>query len=92
MVIDYLNLVRVALAPHEAYAPLIVDPDAVLAQTIALQALKPITWYCRKHQQIDRRVQHLQFPEGDTLDCLKPRRAQAVEEPFSLRAPERANH
>jgi hypothetical protein len=92
MVVDYLNIVGVAFAPYEANSPLIVDPDAVLAKTTALEALKPIAWYGRENCQVDRGVEHLQLPEQDALNRLKLRRAQTVEEPLSLGAAEAANH
>jgi len=42
MIIRYLNIVSVAIAPSEAYPPTIVDPDAVLPHSITGEFLKPI--------------------------------------------------
>jgi len=42
MIINNLNIVRIALKPPEANSPLIIDPDAVLAGAIAPQHLKTV--------------------------------------------------
>ena len=44
MIIDNLYVISVAGAPPEADTPLIVDPDAVLAGSIALQGFEPVSW------------------------------------------------
>ncbi len=36
MVIHDFNIEHIAVLPFEAYAPLLVDPDAVLARAVAL--------------------------------------------------------
>ncbi len=43
VVIDYLNISRAAIAPNEAHAELIVDADAVLAGSVTLERLQPVT-------------------------------------------------
>ena len=42
MIIDDLNLFGRLLAPHEAEAPLIVDPEAMLAAAVAGKRLEPV--------------------------------------------------
>jgi len=42
MIIDDFNELGAAIAPLETDTPLIVDPDAVLTATIALQRFQPI--------------------------------------------------
>jgi hypothetical protein len=42
MIIDDLDIVSVALAPHETDSPLIVDPDAVLTLAVAAKLLQPV--------------------------------------------------
>ena len=42
MVIDDLNVVRIAITPPKANPPLIVDPDAVLPLSVTGQRLQPI--------------------------------------------------
>jgi len=49
--IGYLDVVSVGLLPSEAKAPLIVDPEAVLATAIPGQLLQIVAGYCRKRRQ-----------------------------------------
>ena len=53
MVVDNLNLFGAAVAPYEAYPPLVVDPDRVLSLTVALECLEPIA---RRLTQIIQRT------------------------------------
>lgn len=62
MVVNNLNLFRVPVAPNEAYAPLVVDSDAVLPAAVACQSLKPIAWWRTQVIKADRSVQVAQFP------------------------------
>jgi hypothetical protein len=39
MIVDDLDFVCVAIKPHEAYAELIVDSDAVLSAAVTLERL-----------------------------------------------------
>lgn len=48
VVIDYLDVVGVAVAPHEAHPPLVVDADRVLARPVPLQGLQ--TGRRRRHR------------------------------------------
>jgi len=48
VVINYLNVKRIAIAPNETDAILIVDADTVLALPIAFQSLKVIPWKDRQ--------------------------------------------
>jgi hypothetical protein len=57
MIIRYLDIVCVAIAPPEAYAELIVDADAMLASTIPRQRLQPVTRRRRQILQPDRGIQ-----------------------------------
>ena len=41
MVIDNLYIMSVPVAPDEAHAPLIIDPDRILPAPVALQSLRP---------------------------------------------------
>lgn len=42
MVIDDLDVIGVAVAPHKADSPLVIDPDAVLTLSVAVQGLQPV--------------------------------------------------
>jgi hypothetical protein len=42
MIIHNLHLVWTILPPHEAHAPLVIDPDAVLSPPVAVQRFQAI--------------------------------------------------
>jgi hypothetical protein len=46
VVVDDLNLERVAIAPDETNAPLVIDPDAVLTSAIAGQCFQAVVRRC----------------------------------------------
>jgi hypothetical protein len=67
MVVHDFYVVNVSLLPNEADAPLIVDADAVLANSIAFESFQSVA---RGHSQIHEAlsvVQHPQFPTGYPL-------------------------
>ena len=43
MVIRHLDVVGIAILPAKAYAPLVIDANAVLSSPIPRQAFQPIT-------------------------------------------------
>ncbi|MBB4188877.1 hypothetical protein GGE07_005556 [Sinorhizobium terangae] len=43
MVVNYFDVFDTGICPYEAYTPLIIDPDRVLAFSIALQRFKSIS-------------------------------------------------
>jgi hypothetical protein len=51
-VVHDFHIPRRALAPLEAYPPLVIDADAVLAAPVAVQSFEPIAW--RNSQMIKR--------------------------------------
>jgi hypothetical protein len=83
VVIDDLNLVGISVTPSEADSPLIVDPDAMLASTAALQGFQPIA---RRHtQEVQRRrgIHLNQFSQCDPQQIRwKPPGGHAVEKSF----------
>lgn len=56
MVINYLDVKRIAIAPNETDAILIIDADTVLPFPIALQNFKLIPWKDCKIPQYMRSV------------------------------------
>ena len=42
MIVGDFDLVALAIVPHEADAPLVVDPDAVLTRPLPLQGFQAI--------------------------------------------------
>ena len=67
MVIDDLNVMDVVSDPAEADPPLVVDTDAVLAETIRRKLLQTIR---RRHSEVNktcRGIEHQQFTKGDPV-------------------------
>ena len=60
MVVHYLHVFGACFRPAKTDAPLIVDPDAVLAGSIALQSLQSIA---RWHTQIVQAARDIELPE-----------------------------
>jgi hypothetical protein len=44
MIINDFNFEGIPTSPYEAYAILVVDPDAVLADSVSLQRFQSIAW------------------------------------------------
>jgi hypothetical protein len=71
MVINKFDIIRMAILPVEAYPPLIVDPDAPLAFSLAKQLFQPVSrWYAKKFQGC-RAVDLGQFAKGCPLYVLR---------------------
>jgi hypothetical protein len=67
MIIRYLNIVSIAIAPSEAYPPTIVDPDAVLPHSITGEFLKPIPW---RNRQVLKRFGCIEDRKPSQCDLL----------------------
>jgi hypothetical protein len=93
MVIDDFDLMRMAVPPDETNAPLIIDPDAMLACTIALEGFETIAWWHAQVSQFRRRRRENQFPKSSALDGgRKSPRAFALPYPFRFFTAEFLNH
>ena len=44
MIVNNLDLRWSSVCPHEADPPLVINSDAVLSGTVALEGLEPISW------------------------------------------------
>jgi hypothetical protein len=42
VVIDYLNLVRMTIAPYETDTPLVIDSDAMLPKPVTFQGFESV--------------------------------------------------
>src|SRR6266852_3410762 len=60
VIIHNLHLVRAILAPHEAHAPLGIDPDAVLPLPVPMQGFQAIARQPGQVSQAGSAVQDLQ--------------------------------
>ncbi|MDZ4164162.1 MAG: hypothetical protein U1C55_03450, partial [Smithellaceae bacterium] len=92
MVIDDLNVVSVAALEAEAYAPLIVDADAPLPDSVTLQLLQPVIGRNTQISQVFRPVEHRQLTQGHDLDIYETGNPLAVEQGFSVGALECRDH
>jgi hypothetical protein len=61
MVVDDFDIARTFLCPPKADAPLVVDPDRMLPQTIAGQRFKPISRKRTQVGKIARAVKHIEL-------------------------------
>jgi len=71
MVIGDLDIVGVAVFPKEAYPPLIVDPDAPLACSVAGKLLQPIARWDTQEVESGCAAQLLKFALRNTLNVLR---------------------
>lgn len=88
MVIDNLDVERVARIEAEADAKLVVDPNAMLTDTISLESLQLIV---RRNTQIVQTacpMKHGQLAHSDGFDVRKPSNARAGKQSFSIGASE----
>ena len=93
MVIDDLRVVGIALVPSKTDAPLIVDPNAVLACAVASQPLQAVARRDAEIGQPHRRIQHAELPQRHSLNSRPelPDRL-SLEEPVGVLVPKALDH
>jgi hypothetical protein len=93
MVIHDLDLVGISFTPFEADAPLVVDPDAVLARAITAEFLEPIPRRDPKVLELVGRIQDQELTEGTALECGGPPAHRfAQEDAVGIPVPEALDH
>lgn len=92
MVVDNFNIVCVPVAPDKTKSPLVVDSNAVLSFSIAVQRLQAIARRCRQVAQFRGAIQLSQLSAGNMFDRLKTSARLAMMQPLSVRAAERPDH
>jgi hypothetical protein len=92
VVIDDFNVPRMAVSPDEAYAPLVVDANAVLPFAVMLQSLKAVSGGHAQKDKISRRRQLLQFFHGCALNVDEPGNPPPGEQFFGIGAAKADNH
>jgi hypothetical protein len=68
MVVDDRDISRSSVSPHEADAPLVINPDAVVPGATASERFEAIA---RWHAQVGQRarlIEHAELPEGRHLN------------------------
>ena len=93
VVVDDLDVEGIGGAPDEADAPLIVDADAVLASTIALERLEAISGRNAQVGEGVGRIEDDEFPKRDALKAGgQTTRAATLKERFRVGVAEGADH
>ena len=93
MIVDQLDLVRIAAPPFEAQAPLVVDANAPLAGPIAAQLLEAVARWNPEVLGRGGGVQDPQLAEPDALDIGTPLPDRlAVVQSFRVAVAEGADH
>jgi len=88
-----LDLIGIPGSPYEANAPLIIDPNAVLACSVACQLLQSITWWDAQLPQLFGRVENEKLSLSAVADgCGQPRRSLASEYPLGVTVGEALDH
>ena len=68
MIVYYLDFIDVALFPHKADSPALIDSDTILAMAISLERFQAVS---RRNAQIiegSRLVEHAQFAQGGSVN------------------------
>jgi len=79
VVINNLDFVGAIPGPNETDAPLLVDPDAVLARSVSAKQFQTISRDCLQLCQRGRGIDHCKFSYGCPLEALKARDALTIE-------------
>ena len=87
VVIRNLDLKGISVAPHETYAILVVDPDAVLSGPIAFEGFQSVTGEDGQISQRPRRVDLYQPSLNDIGNSTESLRGPAVEYRFGISGP-----
>jgi hypothetical protein len=92
MVVGNLDVEGVSILPAEADAVLVVDSDAVLPFSVALQGFELVAGNRGQIAQRGCAVQMEQLADRDLLDCVKLSRELLLEDLFRCNVSKRTNH
>jgi len=92
MIIRDFDIVGIAISPHKANSPLIVDANAVLALAIASQRFQAVAWRRNQIAQLSRDVQLAQLSLCHSLKFSEPRYPLSRMESFRFPGPKRPDH
>ena len=93
MVINNFGIIGMAVPPVEAYSPLIVDPDAPLAFSLADKLFQTVSRRHAKKFQSGRAVDQSQFAKGHPMHVPRQSGCKcAVENPFRILAAKSLDH
>jgi hypothetical protein len=92
VIVDNLDVMRIGIFPSEADAPLIVDPNTVLAFAVSAQGFELIAWRYHQVFQRTRAMKVEQLPARWPFDHPESRHKLVIEEPGSVAILERTDH
>jgi hypothetical protein len=92
MIVHDFHAESVFAAPQETNAPLIVDTNAHLARSIALQRFQPIPRRRFQVLQSFRRIQDFQFSSRNAFNRPEPPYWMVVEQLFRILAAKAPDH
>ena len=92
MIVQYLNINRIAFDPAETNSPLIVDPNTVPSRSITSQNLQPVPRNRAQIGNCNRRIQLVEFAFGHCEDALQSPAELAQEHLFGFFVPKRPDH
>ena len=85
MVVNNLDLIRIAVSPAEANAPLIIDTDTVLARSVPLELLQAIARGDSQVLELLGGVNETELPQHRPLEVSREvPHGLALEEPLSV--------
>ena len=92
MVVDDLDVMSVASSPTEADSELVVDADAVLADTITDELLEAVGWRDPEIGESGGSIEHDKLAQGNALKTRrKTTNSLALEQAFGVVVAETAN-
>lgn len=92
MVVHDFNLKRVALAPYETDAPLVVDPNTMLALSVSPQAFQPVPRRGGQIAESRGKMELVKLSPRAALNRLEPAHRFSAEQALGVAAPEGADH
>ena len=93
MIVNDLHLLWSSIGPHEADPPLVVDPDAVLTGSIALERFKSVSWRDPEIVEPLRRPHLTKLAQRNPLDPRIDRsHGLTTPQPFGRLVAERSDH
>src|SRR3990172_4863148 len=92
VVVRNFDLAGIAVSPFKADAPLVVDPNAVLALAVPSQPFEPVPRKRRQDLQTVGCVEQVELAKCGTLDRPKLPAGLPTEEPLGLRRAKGLDH
>jgi len=92
VIVHDFNVVSVAVSPHETETPLIVDPNAVLPRSVAMQCFQAIAGRSCQVAQFGGAIQLPKLSPCDPLDSLKAAARLSAVKSLGFRTAERLDH